>query len=364
MTNNIYINCGDTVSKIKPLLYFLWRAGLKKEAFQVGEISRTTEDFMLMDIAKNSHKILDLILDELLSGLNTLEVIFSSLEKKASSDADPSEEREEEAGSTGFLGPMKGEEAAEKLLKNDYAGRKWHLWYAEFVSLMEDELGIMRSEEAYRIFSGVLAATSVQTKPTYNLVVTMEYLYRWVKVDSMAAWKEYLDITSGRALTGPDREARKVEKRKRLEEMGLFGGGERDFYGHGIKSVDENIERIFSGKEIKGPKVSEFDKALRGDPEAIAVDRHVARVMLGIDSPSSKGDFSTAMSRVRDAAEKLGITPAEAQSAIWCMNIFLTGEKIDDYLVIIRSNKEKIRDLLRRSEELYNRLKDQNSGNI
>jgi hypothetical protein len=183
-------------------------------------------------------------------------------------------------------------------------------------------------------------------------------------MDSMAAWKEYLDITSGRALKGPDRETRKIEKRKRLEEMGLFGGGEREFYGHGIKSVDENIERIFSGKEIKGPKVSEFDKALRGDPEAIAVDRHVARIMLGIDSPYNKGDFSAAMSRVRDTAKKLGITPAEAQSAVWCMNIFLTGEQIDDYLVIIRRNKEKIRDLLRRSEELYGRIKDQDSSNI
>jgi len=348
------------MSKIKPLLHFLWKAGLKKEALQVGEISRTTEDFMLMDIAKNSHKILDLILNELLSGLNTLEVIFSSLEKMASSDTDPPEG----VNPHGFLGPMKGERAAEKLLENEYAGRRWHLWYADFISLMEDELGIMRSEEAYRIFSGVLAATSVQTKPTYNLVVTMEYLYRWVKMDSMAAWKEYLDITSGRALKGPDRETRKIEKRKRLEEMGLFGGGEREFYGHGIKSVDENIERIFSGKEIKGPKVSEFDKALRGDPEAIAVDRHVARIMLGIDSPYNKGDFSAAMSRVRDTAKKLGITPAEAQSAVWCMNIFLTGEQIDDYLVIIRRNKEKIRDLLRRSEELYGRIKDQDSSNI
>jgi hypothetical protein len=358
------------MSKIKVLSNILWNAGLKKEAFQIGNLQGLTDE-MVEKVISESHKTLNLILkDHLLFGLTALEKLFSNNSKVSFAAKEPVIPGSEEKGTKIILGPKTTDEVVEMLNSNQFLEKRWHLWYDDFVKLMEETLHIMRDEEAYRIFSSVLAATSVQTKPTYNLVVAIEYLYRWVKTDSMEKWMEYLSVTSGEAFQEEDEEEKRGEKKspeekflkrqrkiKKLKELELLEGGTREFTGHGIAGVDKNIKKIFKGDSISGPKIGDYGMALRGDPNAVAVDRHVSRLLLGKDSPKDAKDFEAAKTKVKEVSERMGITPAQAQSAIWCMNLFLTGEKTEDYIGIIRERKEEIRDLLRRSESLYLKFK-------
>jgi hypothetical protein len=356
------------MSRIKVLSNILWNSGLRKEAFQVGNLQGAT-DLMTGMIISESHRFLDLILkDYLLSGLITLEKIFSN-DSKTSFAA-----KKEKAvmPETIILGPKNTDEVVQMLNENNFIEKRWHLWYEDFVKLMEETLGIMRNEEAYRIFSGVLAATSVQTQPQNNLSIAIEYLYRWVQSDSMEKWTEYLSITSGEAFkeevekgkrpkkkSDEDKAQTREMKLQRLRDLGLLSGGTRDFSGHGIYTVDRNLARVFKGKRTEGPKVSEFDKALTGDPDAIAVDRHVSRLLLGKPSPSTPKDFDNAKAQIREISERMGIPPAQIQSAVWCMNLFLTEEKAEDYIEIIRARKEEVSALLRKSESLYVKFKGQ-----
>ena len=372
------------MSRIKVLSNILWNAGLKKEAFQVGNLQGSTDQMIEMVISE-SHRLLNLILkDYLLSGLITLEKIFSNdsktsfaakKEKSPKPKPEPKAKTKKVMPETIILGPKTTDEVVEMLNENNFIEKRWHLWYEDFVKLMEETLGIMRNEEAYRIFSGVLAATSVQTQPHNNLSIAIEYLYRWVKSDSMEKWTEYLSVTSGQAFKQEVEKGKRPEKKsdeekaqtremklQRLRDLGLLSGGTRDFSGHGIDTVDRNLERVFRGGEISGPKVRPFGEALRGDEDAIAVDRHVSRLLLGKPSPSTPKDFDNAKAQIREISERMGIPPAQIQSAVWCMNLFLTEEKAEDYIQIIRERKEEVSALLRKSESLYSKFKGQEQG--
>jgi len=75
--------------------------------------------------------------------------------------------------------------------------------------------------------------------------------------------------------------------------------------------------------EIRGPKTSEFAKALRGNSQAIVVDVWMCRA-LGVDH-NLIGQRPTLFRRcqrsIANCAEILGWQPAETQAAIWASTL-------------------------------------------
>lgn len=70
--------------------------------------------------------------------------------------------------------------------------------------------------------------------------------------------------------------------------------------------------------EIRGPKTSAFARNLRGDYEPVVLDTWMAKLM-GVDQRhfARRPVYRQASSRVRSAARKCGVPPAEMQAALW-----------------------------------------------
>ena len=74
--------------------------------------------------------------------------------------------------------------------------------------------------------------------------------------------------------------------------------------------------------EIRGQKTSAFARNLRGDWQAVTLDRHMARVM-GCGPDHAKGDSWTragiieATARIERVARRMGWLPCEVQAALW-----------------------------------------------
>lgn len=74
--------------------------------------------------------------------------------------------------------------------------------------------------------------------------------------------------------------------------------------------------------EIRGPKTACFALNLRGDWQAVTLDRHMARVM-GCGPGHAKGDswkpsgMVEATRRIHKAAARLNWLPCEVQAALW-----------------------------------------------
>lgn len=79
---------------------------------------------------------------------------------------------------------------------------------------------------------------------------------------------------------------------------------------------------------VTGPKVSAFARALWGDPTAVVIDRHAARVAMGEDDITTVliGDLRAAQDAYRLAASRLGLEPAGLQALVWVARVGFGGE--------------------------------------
>ena len=321
------------------------KAGFWKEAFEIGslrtpDLNLYDENKIDLDIEK-SHEYFQKICELYLEGLNNLSIILDAGFLKG-------------AGSKEIIGPKSPDEMVSILEGMDWKEKRYHLWYDDFIKLVKDTLGVMNDSVAFRIFTDFLAATSVQTKPGHNFNLTMEYLHKFIQSGSRSEFQEYLKLLapSGESTT----EERSMAKRKRLEMAGksesYLRPGET-FLGHGIKEVDLNLARVMRGENIAGPKVGPFAEGLRGNPDVSPTDRHIARILLGKDSPQSPKDFSDARKIMEEISAKTGLPILQVQSGVWCANLILTNKPVESYNQIVISNQEKLKDLLTKSEDIY-----------
>lgn len=108
-------------------------------------------------------------------------------------------------------------------------------------------------------------------------------------------------------------------------------GGEEsitDLYlNEGVYAFRANVIKAFkilsAGPDsVKwGPKTWSFYRNLCGDPDAVTVDRHHARIMLGLHQPGdaklSPLAYREMAAVTRDVAKFLGLPPAELQASLW-----------------------------------------------
>lgn len=87
----------------------------------------------------------------------------------------------------------------------------------------------------------------------------------------------------------------------------------------------KRLEHYRETGSISGYKCAEFSRALKGNTEAVVLDVWMARA-LGVeynkfdprdDRPSNKATIGRCINRVRFVADHMGISPRDAQAAIW-----------------------------------------------
>lgn len=296
---------------------------------------------------KKSTESLIRIIDTYLNGIDSLEKIIKTNFKKIS------------ARNFQIVGPKSVEQTMKdfeeyKIIENEY-----HLWYDNHVRMVNETLELMNDEKAKKLFASILASTSVSISPTRNIKVAMEFLEKFVESGSYQSFSEKFMKTLTQKPPEDIREDQGKRTKWKINELTNAGFGSsvfepgRPFMGHMYgASVNPNVLRSFRGEEISGPKVGPYSKNLMGDQDEITVDIHVARYLLGIESPKKDSDYTNAKDLVREIAAKAGITNAQAQAGVWCANLILTGEPIDSYDTIITQKKEKLKNLLVQARQI------------
>lgn len=115
------------------------------------------------------------------------------------------------------------------------------------------------------------------------------------------------------------------------------------FVGY-LPAVIGNLNRIRESVAVVGPKISAFQAANTGDAKAIPVDRHIADLLFGTNSPNA-AQKAAAQKRLTLVAKQLGWQPREVQAALWAYNQVRKGanpSKVISYDTVIQDNKAKI----------------------
>lgn len=78
---------------------------------------------------------------------------------------------------------------------------------------------------------------------------------------------------------------------------------------------------------VTGPKVSAFARALSGDPSAVVVDRHAARIATGEDDRATVPAlmYRACARAYRRVAERAGVEPAGLQALVWTARVGFGG---------------------------------------
>jgi hypothetical protein len=86
------------------------------------------------------------------------------------------------------------------------------------------------------------------------------------------------------------------------------------FTGYLGQSIDR-LKKAKAGEPFGGLKVSAFTKALRGDPNAVVVDRWIARHW-GLDKVTNK-QYGEIADQITKHAQDMGVEPRQLQAALW-----------------------------------------------
>lgn len=81
--------------------------------------------------------------------------------------------------------------------------------------------------------------------------------------------------------------------------------------------VKLQLERVARGEDAGGRKITEFAKALSGDPEAVVVDRWMLRAFGFNKDAATDRQYDLIEQVIRDLAKKLDKTPRQVQAALW-----------------------------------------------
>lgn len=95
------------------------------------------------------------------------------------------------------------------------------------------------------------------------------------------------------------------------------------FVGY-LPAVIKNLERVRDQVAVRGQKIGEYAKANAGEAEGIAVDRHIAQLLFGVDRPTA-AQVAVAKERIIAVAQRLGWEPRQVQAALWAFNQVRNG---------------------------------------
>ena len=113
-----------------------------------------------------------------------------------------------------------------------------------------------------------------------------------------------------------------------LKAFGQLMRGE-EFTGY-LPAVAGNLGKLRDAAGPSGQKIQAYKAANEGDASSVVVDRHIARLLFGVDTPTPK-QFAKAAKVLTQIAEKIGWTPAQVQAALWAHSIVQSGKQPESY---------------------------------
>lgn len=134
------------------------------------------------------------------------------------------------------------------------------------------------------------------------------------------------------------------------------------FQGY-LPAVITNLDALRTQVAVGGQKINAYLNANEGDEAAVVVDRHIARMLFGVTSPSA-AQFQKAARVLTEIADSIGWTPAQVQAALWADSIVRSGKTPVSYDSYLRRLHET-GTLAERLDGLagWSRRSDGNSGN-
>jgi hypothetical protein len=165
----------------------------------------------------------------------------------------------------------------------------WRDWYEEH----QETLNEFFAEDA-ELFQKILAITSQAAS---------------VKANVGLALKAYAELKQGIDFDARNR------------------GEEKPGY---LPAVIGNLNALRDETKVNGQKIGAYMAANEGDTESVVVDRHIARMLFGVDTPS-KAQFAKATKILTAIAKDLGWTPRQVQAALWAASIVQSGKIPESY---------------------------------
>jgi hypothetical protein len=115
----------------------------------------------------------------------------------------------------------------------------------------------------------------------------------------------------------------------------------KPFTGY-LPPVIKNLTRIRDEEPIMGDKIAEYNAAVEGNDDGIAIDRHLGELLFGTDKVRPQ---HTAKGKeiVQAIGERLGWTPRGTQAALWAYNQIRKGMTPQSYDSFVRKKLTQIR---------------------
>jgi hypothetical protein len=211
-----------------------------------------------------------------------------------------------QTGQMRFMPEGEAKEANLKLLQTKetlkdwaFGQENWKDWYSEHQETLDDFFG-----DQAELFQEILAVTSQAAS---------------VKANVGLALKAFGQLM-------------------RNEEFdGKLRGEEKSGY---LPAVIKNLNAIKNKTQVGGRKISNYKSANEGDSSKVVVDRHIARMLFGVDTPTAK-QYAKAESVLSDVAKELGWEPAQVQAALWAQSIVMSGKEPVSYGAYLKSLEAK-----------------------
>jgi len=194
-----------------------------------------------------------------------------------------------------------------KLVRATQEFKEWQDWYERSGAILA-ELSGMHKDLVIGVFSATSAATQVDANVTLGI--------------------------------------------KALKRIALTPPGEEPDFSHGFMGEHaKNIKRVLRGLTPTGPKVNPFTKALRGDPDAIPIDRHISYILFNKEGPDKK-EHKLGQQILKKIADKIGIDGRDVQAALWALSITASGDDPQSYDQILMARKAEYDELIEALDDL------------
>lgn len=107
-----------------------------------------------------------------------------------------------------------------------------------------------------------------------------------------------------------------------------------------LPAVISNLNAVKDNLVAKGRKISNYTAANEGDLSRVVVDRHISRLLFGVDTPS-KSQYDKAEKLLTKIGNEIGWSPSQVQAALWAHSIVQSGETPESYGAYLKKLESK-----------------------
>jgi hypothetical protein len=233
---------------------------------------------------------------------------------------------------------------------------EFEAFLAQSVGLdIDRQIGVQAAQQARaEINAGGLVESSFAISPKRNsLRVRMTRQALTDAALSQASWKDWyeehrevldeffgdyaqmfqqiLDVTSQAASV-------KANVGLGLKAFGQWLRGE-EFDGF-LPAVIMNLNRLRDSAQVQGQKIKAYRASNAGQDDQPVVDRHIARLIFGVDSPTA-AQFAKAQQILTEIAAEIGWTPRQVQAALWAHSIVKSGKTPESYGAYLKTLEQR-----------------------